>query len=262
MKRKTTGTLTVIAVAAVSAGLFIFSRSAAVEATYPVMRAVQLFSDRVWPRVRGCLDGATAQAENRQLKRELAALKLNASYIERLESENNRLRRMLNYAERSPEAWIPASVLVHGGGAAGNAYLLRVDRGSSAGVRIGAAVVAAEGVVGRVTAVTPHTAEVITLPSAAVKVSCRVETNRMPSPLGVLEGGSGSLLTLRRLKTSDLPQRARVITSGLGGVFPKDLFIGTLLSVSKDAQGLPGDGQVLPAVDFSSVEDVFIRREK
>lgn len=262
MKNRTTGTLTVIAIAAVLAGFLVVFRAAPAEATYPVTRAARAFSDHVWARIAGCFTGAEARAENRRLRRELAALKLDAAAVERLESENSRLRRLLGYAERLPDAWIAGGVLAHGGAAAGNRHLLRVDRGALAGVRVGAAVVSAEGVVGRVTAVTPHTAEVMTLPNGSVKVSCRIETGRTPAPLGVIEGGSESLLVLRRLRTAKLPAHARVLTSGLGGVFPKDLVIGTLVDVQKDINGLQGDGLVLPAVDFTAVEDVFIRREE
>jgi rod shape-determining protein MreC len=52
------------------------------------------------------------------------------------------------------------------------------------------------------------------------------------------------------------------VTSGLGGVFPKGLEIGTLLDVRRDEKGLAREGEVLPSVDFSMLEDVFIRREK
>jgi len=262
VKNKTIGTLTVIALAAVLACFLVVFRSASVEATYPVSRAARAFSTQVWSRVVGLFRRAEAQVENRRLRRELAACKLDDAYIRRLETENARLRRMLGYAERSPEIWIPAGVLARGGGAAGNMHMLRVDRGSLAGIRIGAAVVSEEGVVGRVTAVTPHTAEIMTLPSVSIKVSCRVETDRKPAPLGILEGGSDSLLVLRRLRQADLPVKARVVTSGLGGVFPKGLLVGTLAPGSGDTQGISDDRHVLPAVDFASVEDVFIRREE
>jgi rod shape-determining protein MreC len=52
------------------------------------------------------------------------------------------------------------------------------------------------------------------------------------------------------------------LTSGLGGVFPKGLVVGTLLDVRKDDNGLACEGEVQPAVDFSTLEDVFIRRGK
>ena len=49
----------------------------------------------------------------------------------------------------------------------------------------------------------------------------------------------------------DVPPRSRVMTSGLGGVFPRGLEVGTYVS----------EGEVLPSVDFTTLEDVFIRRE-
>jgi rod shape-determining protein MreC len=58
----------------------------------------------------------------------------------------------------------------------------------------------------------------------------------------------------------EVPVRSRVLTSGLGGVFPKGIKIGTLLIVTNKMREVTGE--VSPSVDFSTLEDVFIRREK
>ena len=71
------------------------------------------------------------------------------------------------------------------------------------------------------------------------------------------------MLVLGHLRNAgDIPTRSRVLTSGLGGVFPKGIVVGTLLDVRKDGKGLASEGEVLPAVEFSMLEDVFIRRGK
>ena len=70
-------------------------------------------------------------------------------------------------------------------------------------------------------------------------------------------------LVLRHLTgEGDLPPRSRVVTSGLGGVFPKGIEVGVLLGIRTDADGLSREGEVLPSVDFPELEDVFIRRDK
>jgi rod shape-determining protein MreC len=53
-----------------------------------------------------------------------------------------------------------------------------------------------------------------------------------------------------------------VVTSGLGGVFPKGLEIGTLLEVRRDEKGVAYEGEVLPSVDYKSLEEVFVRSEE
>jgi rod shape-determining protein MreC len=71
------------------------------------------------------------------------------------------------------------------------------------------------------------------------------------------------MLVLRHLSgAAEVPPRARVLTSGRGGVFPRGIEVGTLLGVHADAEGLAREGEVLPHVDFTTLEDVFIRRGK
>lgn len=253
MNARTAGAWISVALGGVLALGFVLSRSAAAEAVYPVERAKVAFSRRVWTRVVGAFRGSSAQAENVRLRRELAALSLVGGDLERLETENTRLRAALDYAARWKGEWLPAAVLSEGGGAASAHKTLRVDRGSHAGVVVGAAVAVPGGLVGRVTSVSPHTSEVTLLADASVKVSCEIETGEAHSPWGILSGGSEDLLVLRHLVRADeIPPRSRVVTSGLGGVFPRGIEVGTYLP----------DGKVLPSVDPSALEDVFIRREK
>jgi cell shape-determining protein MreC len=53
-----------------------------------------------------------------------------------------------------------------------------------------------------------------------------------------------------------------VLTSGLGGSFPKGIEVGSMLEVQKDGNGPAYKGEVLPRVEYSILEDVFIRCEK
>jgi rod shape-determining protein MreC len=263
VKAKTTGTLAIGVAASTLAVVFFLFRAAAAEAVYPVERAKSVWARRVWTRVKGFFAGAEASAENVRLRREVAALSLLRGDIERLEDENARLRRTLGYAAKEPGVWLPAAVLSRGGSAAGIGRTLRVDKGSLDGVRAGAIVCVPEGLVGRVTHVTPHTGEVTLLSDRTVRVACEVERANGVRLRGILCGGTEDLLVLRHLTNAEsATARSRVVTSGLGGVFPKGLEIGTLLDVRRDEKGLAREGEVLPSVDFSMLEDVFIRREK
>lgn len=197
--------------------------------------------------------------ENARLRRELSALALVRGDAERLATENARLRRALDYVARQPEEWLPAAVLSTDGGA-GVRDTLRVSRGSLSGVREGAVVVVPEGLVGRVVSVTPHTAEVLLLTDPSMKVACEAKS-RTGVVRGILSGGTSDRLVLRHLRSAAeaLPQ-AKVVTSGLGGVFPRGLEVGTLLAVSNGVRN--AEGEVRPKVDYSTLEDVFIRRDR
>ena len=226
-------------------------------------RAKRLFTTRVASRLSGMFRGAAAEAENARLRREVASLAVLRGEVERLEAENDRLRHALGYAERCHGEWLAAGVLSTGGAAAGALNVFRVDRGSLDGVREGAVVIAPEGLVGRVTAVSPHTADVTRITDRSIKVSCIVEAGLPERVVGILAGGGDDRLVLRHLTgEGDLPPRSRVVTSGLGGVFPKGIEVGVLLGIRTDADGLSREGEVQPSVDFPELEDVFIRRDK
>ena len=149
MKSRKTGSIVAVLVAVIGAAVLVSSRSAAVEAVYPVERAAQVFRSQVWSRVVGVFRGSAAAAENLRLRRENDALKVLRGTVERLEAENARLRRVLQYSLRKQETWIPAGVLSEGGGAAGFGDRIRVDKGSLAGVGKGAVVIVPEGLVGQ-----------------------------------------------------------------------------------------------------------------
>lgn len=251
------------ALAAATVLVFVFCRGCAAEAVYPVERAKLSLSRRFGLRLAGLWRGAAANAENARLRREVASLAVMRGDVERLEAENARLRSLLGYVERSKGRWVAAAVLSEGGGAAGVRRTIRLDRGSLAGVRKDAAVMVPEGLVGRVVAVTPHTSEVRLATDPALAVACSVEGAAGVS--GVLSGGSDDLLALRYLKgvgPSGLPARARVLTSGRGGVFPAGIPVGVLLETRDDSRGLSKEGVVQPIVDYLTLEDVFIRCEK
>ena len=110
---------------------------------------------------------------------------------------------------------------------------------------------------GVVSSVSLHASEVLLVTDPSLKVACLVEG---AGARGILSGGTDEELVLRHLRgAAVLPPRSRVLTSGLGGVFPKGIEVGTLLNVTNRISGV--EGEVLPAVDFTTLEDVFIRNE-
>ena len=265
MKTNRTAVATALALAIAGVVALAVFREVSIEAVYPVERARLAFMRKVWTRMKGFFQGAAASAENGRLKRDIAALAMVMSENERLEAENARLRDALGYARRLKGTWIAAPVLSEGGAAAGVRQTIRVGKGSLAGVSEGQVVTVPEGLVGRVASVTPHTAEIRPITDPALKVSCLVE-GASRRATGILAGGTDDMLVLTHL-TADvaLPPRARVLTSGLGGVFPAGIAVGTFLSAVQNADGsAPGvrTGEVQPAVDFMALEDVFIRDEK
>ena len=242
MKATTTGTLAVIAVAMVAVLLVAFFRATPVELAYPVEQAKVTWARRLAARWTGLWHGVDASVENA------------------------RLRRDLRFTEREPNRWECAEVLSEGGGAAGARRSIRLNKGSLAGIREGAVVAVPEGLVGQVVAVTPHTSEVLLVTDPSLQVACTVEGSERIR--GILSGGTDDVLLMRHLKAgAEIAPESRFLTSGLGGVFPAGIPVGTFISegngrdaAGRHAGGLEREGKVRPAVDFTLLEDVFIRR--
>ena len=222
-----------------------------------------LVGEAVYPieRIKVFVKGAVRDSENADLRRKVAELSMVREMCVRLKAENAELREALDYRAKSFSGWEVAEVLSSGGGAAAVCETIRVGKGSLAGVRKGAAVAVPKGLVGRVTKVSPHTAEVALLTDPSVRVSCRIETGEREVVHGILMGGDSDRLILGHLSDAGaLRPQAKVVTSGLGGVFPKGIEIGTLLLVTNGVRGI--EGEVLPSVDYSTLEDVFIRCDR
>ncbi len=254
----------------------------AAEAVYPVANGTSWFSRHVVRRVKALFAPNSVYVENDRLRTEVDSLKMACAENERTAAENARLRGLLGLdvpgaATRfSTNAWICAPIISRGA-ASGNPCLLRLGRGSLAGVKPGAVVAVPAGLVGRIGNVTPSTSELRLLTDPNMRIACNVELDdNGPAVHGILSGGGlspvaateASLLYIvpplrvrNVAQQAILPPRARIITSGLGGVFPRGLLVGFLLDgMHEDETKLEQEGDVEPAVDFLSLEYVFIRR--
>ena len=125
---------------------------------------------------------------------------------------------------------------------------------------------APEGLVGKVVSVSLNTCEILLITDSSLKVSCFIQGEKRIA--GILSGGNDDFLTMRFIKPGAvIPPRAKVFTSGLGGVFPAGIEVGTFCTDEGSGSGVDtgkGDcvsGAVIqPAVDFTTLEDVFIRK--
>ncbi len=243
MKLRTPGTWLIIGAAALAAALLVFCRPVARELVYPVEKLRLAVKRRL-----------VDSPEVSRLKRDVETLGVMVGELELVRAENERLRTALGYAEAKKGEYLAAEVLSRDASAVGMRDIVRVGKGSLAGVKEGAVVVTPGGLAGKVVSTTLHTSEVALITDPGLKVSAYVEMPGGSRVHGVLAGGTAEVLNLRYLigRDGELPVHSRVLTSGLGGVFPGGIMIGELIS---------GEGEVRPAVDFSNLEDVFIRCE-
>jgi len=147
---------------------------------------------------------------------------------------------------------------------------VRVNRGSEEGIKSGAAVLTVDGLVGRTTAVSRHTSDVLLIADPTCKVACRVKRTGalgVLSGTGVSAGGKSKLDMLCGLKPGRLDYIAKerrvlkgdeIVTSGLGGVFPEDLPVGRVVSSGLHVSGLYQAAEVMPSAMIEALRYVFI----
>ena len=171
------------------------------------------------------------------------------------QNENDRLRKMLEFEKETPGKLLAASVI--GADSASFAKSLRINRGSRHGVQRNMAVVTPSGVLGRVSEVSAFYADVQLITDGRSAVPVRVQRTRAQ---GVLEGLGQGLCHLKYVsRAEDVQTGDVVITSGLGGIFPHGLVVGTVVSVDKKDFGVLQDVEVRPAADFARLpEEVLV----
>ena len=190
------------------------------------------------------------QVENRELRATNQSLR-------DVEHEVNRLRHALNYRERSVFKLIAAEMVARD---SSNWWrTVTINRGRRDGIETDMPVVTDEGLIGKTTTVSDVISVVLLISDETCRVAASVEGSREQ---GIVSGqrvttGLTPLLDLNFLsKQADLKPGQKVYTSGVGGVFPSGLLIGTVKSYR--VRELDGQAQLTPAVDLSHLEDVFV----
>lgn len=131
-----------------------------------------------------------------------------------------------------------------------------MDRGGSHGVRAGNPVITAEGVVGLVTATSPHAAKTMLLLDQQSAIDGIVQRSRAR---GIARGrGTDEMEFEFVVRGGDVRPGDVVITSGLGGVYPKGLRLGTIEKLSDAGGHLLRTATLKPSVDFGRLEQVFV----
>ncbi len=192
--------------------------------------------------------------QNEALKEEIRKLKREKAALLDMESENRRLRKLLDLRASHEFPFIVAQVV--GEDAVGWYRTLFINKGLDDGVRSDMPVTVAEGVVGRVVNCSSDMSRILLLTDPNHSVDCRVARTRDRGVLsGLLE--RGCMLRYINLKAEIRPGD-EVVTSGLDGIFPRGLPIGKVDTVGKGTQGLFLEARVVPAVDFSKIEEVLV----
>jgi rod shape-determining protein MreC len=174
-----------------------------------------------------------------------------------VENEVNRLRHALNYRERSLFRLVPAEVISRDSSTWWRT--VTINRGSEDGLAPEMPVLTDEGLVGRTTTVSENISVVLLISDENCRVAATVEGTREQGIVTGerVAGGVSPLLDLNYLsKQAGLKAGQKVYTSGVGGVFPSGLFVGTVRSFQ--VRALDSQAKLAPAVDLAKLQDVFV----
>jgi len=194
------------------------------------------------------------ERENRDLRLMVVRLVEANSRLRDAKAENERLRRMLGFRERGYRRVVPAEVIGWDESSVG--LHLEVDQGSLSGVEVGHPAVSVDGLVGKVVEVNAYTSWLTTLLSPECAVSALDQRSRVR---GIVGWRYPKGLELRHVAIgADVMEGDEIVSSGLGGVFPKGLRIGVVEEVEDRLGDLFRTIRLRPVADFDRLEEVAV----
>ena len=199
--------------------------------------------------------------ENRELKTQLADLKAENNLLKEFEYQNLRLRELLQFKDTIASDYSTISASITGRNPSNWFRTVTINRGENDGVRKNMAVVTQTGLVGHIINVSNNSAEVLLIIDNSSAVGSLVQINRVP---GVIEGtadDSGLVRMIHLSKEAPIKENQRIVSSGLGGIFPKGLPIGRVTRIEQESNGLVKYAIIRPFVDFNKLEEVLVIRD-
>lgn len=226
--------------------------------------------------VTACLQGPALARRNRALAAQAHALLVQNKDLQNAQAENKRLRALLRFQQKSPATLLAAEVVAIDPSAQTDTLILA--RGAADGVRPRTPVLAANGaLVGQVLDVSPRSCSVLLLTDSACSVGAQIvrriplaaapELPRPPKtiavkngPVGICQGDRAGRMTLTYLPAqADVRVGDIATTSGLGGIYPKGIPLGTVEAVTADKARSEKTARLRPAADLDHLEQAFLR---
>lgn len=226
----------------------------------PLQKFVYSANNRIKETVDFFLNFTEVKKENEELARKNTELENKLIEYDSLKSEVERLRETLNFTEANKNyTYEGVNIIGYSGSALSDGYI--VDKGSKDGIRKNMVVISAKGLVGKVTKVSTNFAIVQSILNENIAVA--VMNQNTPESTGMLKGISDkkdtNLTQIDNLPIdSEVKEGDVIITSGLGKIYPKNIPIGTVVSVEEDNVKVMKSAIVKPFVDFTNLEELYI----
>lgn len=203
---------------------------------------------------------ASTRSENKLLHEQLDNLAYLEVDLHILAEENDRLRTLLGFKESIRDYdVIPANVVSRSQSYWDN--IITIDRGEKHGIEKNMAVINHEGLVGRVFAVSSYGAKVLLITNSNAVYGVASQILDKDDSFGVIDkyNPEYSYLEMSMIKPDiSIEKGDLVITSGLGGLYPKGIVIGTVDAAKKTGVGLTQSIYIVPAANIHNLNEVLV----
>lgn len=235
-------------------GLLHGARRVTLAVTTPLAQAGQVIS-RPFESVGDWISGlgvsrsdiATLRKQNEELRARLADL-------EEARQENDRLRVLVQFAEERKLTKVGARVI--GRPTSSWEGVILIDRGTADGIVTGMSVLAPQGLVGQIEEVSENSARVRLITDQESGVAAMIQQTRA---VGVVRGSIDRTLRMDFVDKANLPKVGDVvITSGLGGIYPKGLVVGDIIAVDARRADLYPRISLNSRVPIGELEEVVV----
>lgn len=197
--------------------------------------------------------------ENERLKEENRRLTQRQLEFDKYKLENEQLKEYLDIKEKNPDFDFETAFVI-GRDPNDRFYAFTIDKGSLDGISLHDPVITEDGLVGMVVEVGPTYAKVATILDVMLEISSYDSRTKdigiTTGRIDLAEEGLCQLTLLQR--ESGASAGDIVITSNVGGLYPKDLVIGTIREVRTESHGISLYAVIEPAVDVRTVKDVLV----
>ncbi|MFV0387146.1 MAG: rod shape-determining protein MreC [Pyrinomonadaceae bacterium] len=199
----------------------------------------------------------SAQSENDQLRQRIHELEVEVSETKPLAAENRRLSSLLELKQTEKSKLLAARIVGRDTSAWFSTAI--IDRGSLDGVKVNMPVVVDGGLVGRITAVSPLTAQIDLITHDKSGMGAIVGEIGTSEALGVVRGTGKD-----RLEMNYVPGYEKVnvgdpiYTTGQGNVFPSGLKVGTVVEVRSGSATVPHQIFIQPTAKITAVREVAV----
>lgn len=213
-------------------------------------------TDTLAAALAGPRDLQTAREEIARLQAQIDALEKENEQLREIQGEYQLLLDLFNRARQAPDLRRLTATVI-GRDTSLSLRSMVIDKGRDDGVHVGMPVESARGLVGQVFRTTARSAQVVFITDSASSVPARLGSSRAT---GIVRGGGlgGSMIIDWIDLRHEIEVGEVVLTSGLGGKFPQDMIIGRIIEIDRREAELFQRAVVQPAVDFESLEIVFV----